>query len=529
LFGCLGSGAAYVLHSENRRQKVGRSVNFWRRALPIYCRYRWEEYRIKDLTEAEQDAALNALHDIYSKRIIGDILALRGLYIKLGQIMTSRPDYAPPQYQESLKVLEDHVPARPFRQIRADVERDMGLGSLDEVFASVEEEPLGAATIGQVHGANLLDGRRVVIKYQYPEVERLFTQDLETVQTFCRLLQPEFSPMLEEMSRQFKTEFDFVREAWGLQTIGDAVRGAFPGITIPRPVPELCSRRVCVMERVDGVKLVDGMKAFYEARAAEEGITIEELRDRMAARGDGSAPATASQMELYRGYLYARAAAWNALAVAYNNTAGLLLSHLPYETAVAPMNHVRIVDELLDVHGFQIFELGVFNGDCHPGNILVDPDGSLILIDYGQVKSLLPKERYDLARMVLAVCSDDPARIVSEWSRLGFKTKNNDPWVIERTARLFFEDDTNVQLRQRKDGTVMNIQQSLEYLQEIDPTESFPEFSFMAIRVAMLLRGLASHLGLSRNVAHAWKPHAEKAVAELSHLDNTRHRNGHEL
>jgi predicted unusual protein kinase regulating ubiquinone biosynthesis (AarF/ABC1/UbiB family) len=74
---------------------------------------------------------------------------------------------------------------------------------------------LPAATIGQVHGAVLLNGDRVVIKFQYPEVEELFHEDLETVALFCRLLQPEMSPMMDEMARQFKTEFDFAREASG--------------------------------------------------------------------------------------------------------------------------------------------------------------------------------------------------------------------------------------------------------------------------------------------------------------------------
>lgn len=95
-------------------------------------------------------------------------------------------------------LLQDAVPARPFAEIKALVERELGQ-PVDNVFASIEEAPLGAATIGQVHGAVLRNGDRVVVKVQYPEVEQLFMEDLQTVKTFCSLLQPEMSPMLEEV------------------------------------------------------------------------------------------------------------------------------------------------------------------------------------------------------------------------------------------------------------------------------------------------------------------------------------------
>ncbi len=114
-----------------------------------------------------------------------------------------------------------------------------------------------AATIGQVHGAVLLNGDRVVIKFQYPEVEELFNEDLETVALFCRLLQPEMTPMMDEMARQFKTEFDFAREGWALETIREGVMKRFgpSEVRIPKPYREMCMRRVCVMERFDGVKV----------------------------------------------------------------------------------------------------------------------------------------------------------------------------------------------------------------------------------------------------------------------------------
>lgn len=115
--------------------------------------------------------------------------------------MTTRADYAPPAYINEFMKLQDAVPARPFSQIASLVKSELQIDDLSDVFESIEEEPLGAATIAQVHGAVLKNGDQVVIKVQYEEVEQLFMEDLKTVKDFCKLLQPEYVPMLDEMER----------------------------------------------------------------------------------------------------------------------------------------------------------------------------------------------------------------------------------------------------------------------------------------------------------------------------------------
>lgn len=162
------STGGYLLTGD-RRRKTLRSVDFYSTALPMYFRYRFEEWRVKDKSEAEKNRAFDALHEIYAPKAYQDILRMRGLYIKLGQIMTTRADFAPPAFMKALDPLQSAVPARPFSEIRESVEQGLGM-ALDDVFLSIEELPLGAATIGQVHGAVLRNGDRVVLKFQYPEV-----------------------------------------------------------------------------------------------------------------------------------------------------------------------------------------------------------------------------------------------------------------------------------------------------------------------------------------------------------------------
>jgi aarF domain-containing kinase len=181
----LVGGGGYIAADGQRRQAFVRGVDFWSKALPVYTRYRLEEFLVRNKTDAEKAEAFDRLHKVYAPQCLKDILAMRGLYIKLGQMMTTRADYAPPLYLKELNVLQDSVPSRPFSAIAEDVRREMGVSDLKEVFQSIEEEPLGAATIGQVHGAVLLDGSRVVLKFQYP-VSLLFFFSSHLISISCR-------------------------------------------------------------------------------------------------------------------------------------------------------------------------------------------------------------------------------------------------------------------------------------------------------------------------------------------------------
>ncbi len=150
-------------------------------------------------------------------------------------------------------------------------------------------------------------------------------------------------------------------------------------------------------------------------------------------------------------------------------------------------------------------QLGTFNGDPHPGNIWLMDNECLGLIDYGQVKNLTPPQIRSIAKIVLAVAADDSEAIIREFTKAGFKTENMNPWIIERTARVYFEDDTKPELLTRLDGSKMNFQQVFEYLNKVDKTLNLPDFLFLPVRCALLIRGLASHFGMGVNVAERWK------------------------
>ncbi|CAN0292616.1 unnamed protein product, partial [Hapterophycus canaliculatus] len=109
------------------------------------------------------DAAYKPLHDAYAKEAVDIILRLKGFYIKIGQLASTRADFLPPQYYDRVKMLQSDLPAEPLDYIRGLVEESLGQ-PIDTMFREFEDRPLGAASIGQVHRVTMKDGRRAVVK-----------------------------------------------------------------------------------------------------------------------------------------------------------------------------------------------------------------------------------------------------------------------------------------------------------------------------------------------------------------------------
>lgn len=102
---------------------------------------------------------------------------------------------------------------------------------------------------------------------------------------------------------------------------------------------------------------------------------------------------------------------------------------------------------------------------------------------------------------------------------MGVRTKKMDPFMIEHQARFYYEDDTDERNLITKDGRKLNIQQMMEYFEHEDPLVETPEWTFLVVRCAMLLRGLGSHLGVHCNAAQRWLPAAKRCLKETSWIE----------
>ena len=238
------AAAAYVhvSYGPDTLPRIARAYSVAIPALVAYKRVqllgdRWRRALGLPVDEAAVAAAYEDLHREWAPRGLDVILDLRGFNLKTGQMIAGNfGNVFPEVWQKTFEPLLDNVPAKPFAHVRATVEAELG-ASLGDVFSSFDEVPLAAASIGQVHRATLrADGRRVVVKVQYPEVEGLFRGDLLSAKNFARIALPEHVAPLEEIEAQFANEFDYRREARQLALVRDnlARAGSFRDIIVPR-------------------------------------------------------------------------------------------------------------------------------------------------------------------------------------------------------------------------------------------------------------------------------------------------------
>jgi ubiquinone biosynthesis protein len=192
-------------------------------------------------------------------------------YIKLAQIVSSGQGIFPDELVAEFKQLRDRVRPEPFTHVRAVVEADLGR-PLDAVFARFDETPIASASIAQVHAARLTTGEDVVVKVQRPDVAELVRQDVAAMAWIAPYLVGRIPvaalanpPALVELfAETISEELDFRLEAQNMLDIAHVLRDAGQRIiVVPRPHPTLVTRRVLVMERLDGFHAddIDGMRA----------------------------------------------------------------------------------------------------------------------------------------------------------------------------------------------------------------------------------------------------------------------------
>jgi ubiquinone biosynthesis protein len=186
-------------------------------------------------------------------------------YIKLGQIISSGEGLFPPELVDEFKKCRDQVPAEAFDDVRRTVEEDLG-ARLEDVFESFDRTPLAAASIAQVHSARLRTGEDVVVKVQRPAVDRLVRHDLRVMAWLAPHLVGRIPvaalanpPALVELfAETIVEELDFRMEAANMLDIAAVLRDlGQDGYVVPRPHPQLVTRRVLVMERVSGFSFDD--------------------------------------------------------------------------------------------------------------------------------------------------------------------------------------------------------------------------------------------------------------------------------
>lgn len=245
--------------------QVYRHVNRWREIFAVLSKYglagwlsRFDFSLGKGLFKTRSGQVLAEANR--ETRIRLALEELGPTFIKLGQIMSTRPDLVGPELAEELEKLQTCVPADPPDAVAELIERELGK-PLDDLFLEFSEEPVASASIGQVHRARLLTGEDVAVKVQRRNISRVVRVDLDILQGLAQLA--ERLPDLEayrpcatvaEFQRALRRELDFDRERRHMDEFRRRF-GESPLVHIPRPYSELSTSRVLVMEWLEGVPL----------------------------------------------------------------------------------------------------------------------------------------------------------------------------------------------------------------------------------------------------------------------------------
>jgi aarF domain-containing kinase len=269
-------------------------------------------------------------------------------------------------------------------EAREFIRSSLGLKSLEDEIFDFVDEPIGSASIGQVHKAKLKrNGRDVAIKIQGPGSEQLFRMDIAAARDFCRVFAPEQVAVFDEIEAQFLTEFDYRKEAENLEIVGNNMKNAgFMGIVVPQPYKDLCCKVVLTMDYLKGPKLIDGARlkgreyADFLGKSYQE--LVEEWKENVRINGMPKPYAGPSslQLELYKKFTIAKDRILNAPIYFLNSglsffyaLTGIRLRDRPfsYFASFIPLNSSFIMDTLLKAHGHQLLIDGFFNADPHPG------------------------------------------------------------------------------------------------------------------------------------------------------------------
>jgi ubiquinone biosynthesis protein len=184
-------------------------------------------------------------------------------FVKLGQMLSTRPDLLPPAYIAELSRLQDNVPPVSWEPIKERIEAELGQ-TVEQAFIAFDPTPIAAASLGQVHAATLPGGQRVVVKVQRPCIEPIIDLDLDILYDLARLAQErtplgqiyDLAAIADDFGATLRTELDYRREGRN----ADRFRANFKGesyLHIPRVYWDYTTRRVLVLERISGIKIDD--------------------------------------------------------------------------------------------------------------------------------------------------------------------------------------------------------------------------------------------------------------------------------
>jgi ubiquinone biosynthesis protein len=332
-----------------RFRKFGRTVENVQRLrviVGVFLKYGYESLARRlplpspwHLPLRSQRQAQEELSDLTAPERLRQALEELGpTFVKLGQLLSTRTHLLPREFTLELSKLHDAVPPFPFNQVQAILAAELKR-PLTDLFISIEEKPIGSASIAQVHRAVRLNGEKCVIKVQRPGIEKTVRVDLELMAYLASLLENHVegwrvhqpTAVVAEFARSMEQELDFGAEAAHLERFAHQFGGELT-IYVPKVMPECVTRRVLTMEYIEAVKASN-----FEALDA------------------------------------------------------------------AGLDRGQVATRITDLVMKQIFVHGFFHADPHPGNIHILPGNVICFLDFGMMGFLDQQTRQTFAKFVIGI------------------------------------------------------------------------------------------------------------------------------
>lgn len=242
-------------------QKVKR----YRKFLGFMLKY-WNSDLVKGVTSTALEQDVQPRKEYYSQppeELVSDLVEMGPTYIKLGQLLSTRPDLLPDPYLDALANLQDNARPIAFEKVREIVEAELGT-SIANAFHDFQEQPLASASIGQVHRATLRSGMKVAVKIQRPGIREQVLQDLDTLRDMAEWAvnhtetarRYALDKIIEDLRHMLLNELNYTKEAQNLLRLKKNLQH-FDLIEVPRPVMDYSTNHILTMQYIEGQKVVD--------------------------------------------------------------------------------------------------------------------------------------------------------------------------------------------------------------------------------------------------------------------------------
>ncbi len=379
-------------------------------------------------------------------------------FIKLGQMMSTRPDIVPAEVLKELRTLQDDVP--PFdTSVAMDIIAEELGRPLMECFERIGEKPVASASIGQVYQARTQEGIEVVVKVRRPDIDdvikldmqllRWLAESLESLMPELRVYRP--TMVVSELAEMLTRELDYVNEASATARFAEAFKGD-AGIRIPKVYWDLSGPRVLTMEALRGAN-VETLLASPAAGGGRHGV-LDESDDRIDRR------------------LVAR--------------------------------------RLADCYLKQVFELAAFHADPHPGNILVEPPANVALIDFGQVGTITDELMTQIIVMVYASVNREIDVVIDALADLGALGPNTDRRQLHRALRVLVDKYYGLPLKRLDLGTLTN-----EFAEVVRAHDVVVQRALLMLSKALgMVASVTARLDPDLDLLELVKPRIKRALME---------------